>query len=102
MPVARANGININYGVEGTGEPLLMIMGFTAPGSGWGAQIAFFRKQYQTITFDNRGVGKSDKPQGPYSTRMMADDAAGLMDFLKVRKADVMGASMGGMIAQEL
>jgi pimeloyl-ACP methyl ester carboxylesterase len=102
MPLARLNGININYQVEGQGEPLVMIMGFTANRSGWMPQTPFFKKYYRVITFDNRGVGKSDKPPGPYSTRMMADDTAGLMDFLRIEKAHIMGISMGGMIAQEL
>lgn len=102
MPLAKLKSININYKVEGQGEPLLMIMGFTATRSGWAAQASFFKKYYQTVTFDNRGVGKSNKPLGPYSIKMMADDAVELMDFLKIQKAHVMGASMGGMIAQEL
>lgn len=102
MPLARLNGVNINYKVEGQGEPLMMIMGFSARRSGWMRQIPFFKKYYRVITFDNRGVGKSDKPPGPYSTRMMADDTLRLMDFLGIEKAHIMGASMGGMIAQEL
>ncbi len=102
MPVAALDGIRINYKVEGQGEPLVMIMGFSAGRSGWVAQIAFFKKYYRVVTFDNRGVGKSDKPAGPYSIRMMADDTIKLMDFLGIKQAHIMGTSMGGMIAQEL
>src|SRR5512136_1643850 len=102
MPLARLNGINVNYRVEGQGEPLVMIMGFTAGRVGWMPQIPFFRKYYRVITFDNRGAGKSDKPPGPNSTRMMADDTVKLMDVLGIEKAHIMGLSMGGMIAQEL
>ena len=102
MPLAKLNGININYQVQGQGEPLMMIMGFTANRNGWMPQIPFFKKYYRVITFDNRGVGKSDKPPGPYSTKMMADDTVRLMDLLGIEKAHIMGVSMGGMIAQEL
>jgi pimeloyl-ACP methyl ester carboxylesterase len=102
MPLASLNGININYQVEGQGEPLVMIMGFTAGRIGWMPQIRFFKKYYRVITFDNRGTGKSDKPPGPYSTNMMADDTVKLMDLLGIEKAHIMGLSMGGMIAQEL
>jgi pimeloyl-ACP methyl ester carboxylesterase len=102
MPVATANGIKINYQVEGNGEPLVMIMGFSSPRRGWASQIPFFKKHFKVVTFDNRGVGKSDKPEGPYSTRMMADDTVKLMDYLDIKKARIMSASMGGMIAQEL
>ena len=102
MPLASLNGIHINYQVEGDGEPLVMIMGFTASRIGWMPQRPFFRKYFRIITFDNRGVGKSDKPPGPYSARMMADDTVKLMDVLGIEKAHIMGLSMGGMIAQEL
>ena len=102
MPLTKLNGININYKVEGQGEPLVMIMGFAANQSSWIPQVPFFKKYYRVITFDNRGVGKSDKPRGPYSTKMMADDTVRLMDLLGIEKAYIMGASMGGMIAQEL
>jgi pimeloyl-ACP methyl ester carboxylesterase len=88
--------------MEGQGEPLMMIMGFTASRIGWLPQRWFFRKYYRVITFDNRGAGKSDKPPCPYSTRMMADDTVKLMDILGIEKAHIMGLSMGGMIAQEL
>jgi len=102
MPLARLNGININYQVDGQGEPLVMVMGFTASRSGWMPQIPFFKQYYRVITFDNRGAGKSDKPPGPYSTKMMANDTVRLMDLLGIEKGHIMGVSMGGMIAQEL
>ncbi|MFU8796915.1 MAG: alpha/beta fold hydrolase [Dehalococcoidia bacterium] len=102
MPLARLNGIRIHYHVDGQGDPLVMIMGFSAGRIGWAPQVPFFRNHYRVVTFDNRGTGKSDKPPGPYSTRMMADDTVRLMDFLGIEKAHVMGLSMGGMIAQEL
>jgi len=102
MSIATVNGIKLNYKVEGHGEPLVMIMGFSANRSGWRSQIPFFRRHFKIVTYDNRGVGKSDKPEGPYSTRMMADDAVKLMDHLEIERAHIVGASMGGMIAQEL
>jgi pimeloyl-ACP methyl ester carboxylesterase len=102
MPVTIVNGVRINFKVEGRGEPLVMIAGFSASRSSWAPQILFFKKHYQVITFDNRGAGKSDKPDGPYSTMMMADDTVKLMDHLGITKANIMGISMGGMIAQEV
>jgi len=102
MPIAKLEDININYKIEGSGEPLVMIMGFSSNMDGWYYQKSFFSKLFRVVTIDNRGVGASDKPKGPYTTRMMADDTVHLMDQLGIEKAHIMGASMGGMIAQEL
>jgi pimeloyl-ACP methyl ester carboxylesterase len=102
MPVAKINGVNIDYTIKGQGEPLVMIMGMGAGQKGWMFQTEFFKKYFQVITFDNRGAGNSDKPAGPYSTRQMADETIGLMDYLKIDKAHLLGISLGGMIAQEL
>jgi pimeloyl-ACP methyl ester carboxylesterase len=102
MPFATVNGIKLNYKVEGSGEPLVMIMGLGGNRSAWSSQIPFFKKHFRIVTFDNRGVGKSDKPEGPYSIRMMADDTVKLMEHLEIEKARILGVSMGGMIAQEL
>jgi pimeloyl-ACP methyl ester carboxylesterase len=102
MPVARVNGINLDYFVIGQGTPLVMIMGMGFGRKGWRFQTDFFRRYFQVITFDNRGAGNSDKPDGPYSIRMMAEDTIGLMDYLHIEKAHILGISLGGMIAQEL
>lgn len=102
MPLANVNGININYAVEGHGKPLVMIMGFGVDQSCWRRQVPTFKKQYNVITFDNRGTGKSDKPDGSYSPRLMAEDTIQLLDFLKIEKAHIIGVSMGGLIAQEI
>jgi pimeloyl-ACP methyl ester carboxylesterase len=102
LPKASINGININYKIEGNGEPLVMIMGIASTRRAWLFQTPVFKKHFRVITFDNRGCGESDKPSEPYSIRSMADDTAGLMDFLGIEKAHILGASMGGMIAQEM
>jgi len=102
MPKAKVNGININYRVQGNGEPLVLIMGYSGDRNGWIFQTPVFKKHYRVITFDNRGIGKTDKPWGAYSTKMMADDTIGLMDHLSIKKAHILGISMGGMIAQAL
>jgi 3-oxoadipate enol-lactonase len=102
MPMANVNGININYKIEGIGEPLIMIIGLGSDQSNWRLQTTDFKNHYQTITFDNRGAGKSDRPPGPYTIKMMADDTIGLIDHLGIDKAHILGVSMGGMIAQEL
>jgi pimeloyl-ACP methyl ester carboxylesterase len=102
MPRANINGIKIDYRIEGKGDPLVMIAGFISAKNSWSFQTRLLKKYYRTITFDNRGSGKSDKPTGPYTIRMMADDTIGLMDHLDIEKAHFLGLSMGGMIAQEL
>ena len=90
------------YQDVGDGEPLVLIMGFGGDTTAWALQMADFPARHRVIAFDNRGVGRSDAPDHPYTTRMMAGDALGLMDALGVDRAHVLGVSKGGMIAQEL
>ena len=102
MPKAKVNEVNIDYAVHGQGEPLVLIQGLGGSRSGWIFQTRAFGKYYRVITFDNRGVGKSDKPSGSYTVRTMADDTIALLDYLGVDKTHVLGISLGGMIAQEI
>ena len=102
MSIAKVGSLDVYYEEHGSGEPLLLIMGLAADSIAWMFQIPDFSQHYRTIAFDNRGVGRSSKPVGPYTIHEMADDAAGLLDVLDVRRAHVVGVSMGGMIAQEL
>ncbi len=102
MPEASVNGINLSYNVKGNGPPLVLIIGFASARNLWYSAVSAFSKSHRVITFDNRGFGKSEKPPGPYTTRMLADDTLGLMDHLGIKKAHVLGGSLGGMVAQEI
>src|SRR5581483_8222416 len=101
MPRIKANDIELYHEIHGTGEPLLLVMGFGASSAAWRPELVeSLARSFQVITFDNRGTGQSDKPDELYSLAMMADDAAGLLDALGISSAHVFGVSMGGMIAQ--
>jgi pimeloyl-ACP methyl ester carboxylesterase len=102
MPVAQVNGIKVNYQVTGQGYPMVLIMGLGAALNAWKIQVDYFKRYFRVIVFDNRGVGKSDKPEGIYIPRVMAEDTAGLMEYLGIDKAHILGFSMGGAIAQEI
>lgn len=100
MPTMKIGDINIYHEIHGEGEPLVLIMGLGADSSRWFRIVPIFSKEYRVITFDNRGVGESSKPDIPYTMEMMADDTAGLLDAIGIDTAHVFGVSMGGMIAQ--
>jgi pimeloyl-ACP methyl ester carboxylesterase len=102
MPHLRVGDISMYYVEAGAGESVLLIMGFGGDHLAWGLQMPAFAERYRTIAYDNRGVGQSSTPDVPYTTAMMADDAAGLLDALGIESAHVVSVSMGGMIAQEL
>ncbi|GAA4441324.1 alpha/beta hydrolase [Pontibacter saemangeumensis] len=102
MPYIDTNGIKLYYEERGSGDPLLLIMGITAPGSVWEQHAAYWEKDFRCILADNRGVGRSGKPAAPYTTAQMADDYAGLLDALHIQQARVVGCSMGSIIAQQL
>lgn len=102
MSYAMNAGAKIYWNEQGEGDPVLLIMGLGWASDMWYRTTAELSRRYRTISFDNRGVGRSDFPPGPYSIATMADDAAAVLDAAGVESAHVFGHSMGGMIAQEL
>lgn len=102
MPYANVNGVRLRYEEEGDGPPLLLISGLGANRLGWVPIVTLLRDTFRCITFDNRGVGESDVPPGPYSIDLLADDAAALIGELGVGPVEAVGWSMGGSILQSL
>jgi pimeloyl-ACP methyl ester carboxylesterase len=102
MPTVQVNGINMYYEIHGRGDPLLVIAGLATDLTQLEAMVLSLSKEHKAITFDNQGVGLTDKPDAPYSIDMMADDAAGLLDAIGITKVDVLGISLGGRIALSL
>ena len=102
MPIAKTENVNIYYEIIGQGEPLVMIRGISSNVDHWYEQVPVLSKKYQLLVFDNRAIARSSDPGGSFSTRDMAADTAGLMEAVGIKKAHVLGYSMGGMIAQEI
>jgi 3-oxoadipate enol-lactonase len=102
MPTIQANGQTLYYEVHGEGEPLLLVMGLAADTLAWAMQVPAFSARYRTITFDNRDVGQSSMAAGPYEITDMAQDTLALADALELESFHLVGASMGGAIAQEV
>ena len=101
MPFATNNGVRIYWEEAGSGPPLLLIMGLGYSHEMWHRTTPLVSKHFRTILLDNRGVGQSDVPPGPYPIATMAADTAAVLDAAGVESADIYGISMGGMIAQE-
>jgi 3-oxoadipate enol-lactonase len=100
--LVASDGVDIHYEVFGRpdGEPLLMIQGLGTDSRGWAFQRLAFGRRFRCYAIDNRGVGRSGRPPGPYSLFQMADDAVRILDAEGIDAAHVIGASMGGAIAQ--
>ena len=101
--IEAADGARIHYRVSGRadGEPLVLIMGLGWDMTGWQLLMPHLR-DYRVLRLDNRGTGRSDKPDRPYSIRQMALDVVRCMNVAGIESAHVYGVSLGSMIAQEL
>ncbi|HEY5730663.1 MAG TPA: alpha/beta hydrolase, partial [Anaerolineales bacterium] len=102
MPKLHANNIDLYYETAGQGPPILFIHGLGSSARDWEKQIPIFSKQYQAVSLDLRGHGISQKPPGPYSMSLFANDIAGLIEALGIAPVHVVGISLGGMIAFQL
>jgi pimeloyl-ACP methyl ester carboxylesterase len=94
--------VRLAFDVEGEGPPLLLVHGLGYCRAGWGPAAALLRERFRVIRFDNRGVGDSDAPRGPYSVGAMTGDALAVLDAAGVARANVLGVSLGGLVAQTL
>ena len=102
--MARINigALSLNLEERGSGPAFIFIPGLVGLLDAWSFQMAEFSKRYRCISFDHRGAGDSDKPEGPYSTQLLAADVIALMDTLAIDKAHVAGTSTGGCVLQNL
>ena len=95
MPKVKANGITMNYEQQGTGEPLVLIPYLAADNACYAFQVGDYAKHFTCISVDPRGAGETDKPAGPYSMELFADDVAAFMQAIGVERAHVSGLSLG-------
>ena len=102
MPKAHVNDIDLYFEVHGEGIPLVLLSGLGYSMWQWHLMVPYLEKHFQVILLDNRGVGGSDKPAGPYTASLLAKDTVGLLDALNIDKAIIMGHSMGGFVAQAM
>ncbi len=99
---APVNGIKIWYAVYGHGQPVILLHGGLANSNYWGNQVPALAKHYQVIVMDSRGHGRSTRNEQPYGYDLMASDVVGLMDFLKIQKAAIVGWSDGAILGLDI
>jgi pimeloyl-ACP methyl ester carboxylesterase len=102
MAKAKVNDFEMTYSIHGSGDPVILIGGYTMVKESWGLQVPELAKRFSVITFDNRGVGETTIPSSSFTIADMAADTVGLMDALGIHSPHVFGVSMGGLIAQIL
>jgi 3-oxoadipate enol-lactonase len=100
--VADSDGVWIAWRSHGEGQPVLMIMGFMGSSRAWFRLLPHVAAGHRAIVFDNRGTGESDRPAGLWSIHDLVGDAVAVLDAAGEESAHVIGASMGGMVAQQL
>lgn len=102
MPTVKLGDVNVFYEIEGQGPPLLLIAGLGADSRAWATVKPHLTAHFTCVTFDNRGVGRSEVPPGPYTIDQMGDDAAALIRALDLAPVAVVGWSLGGSVLQAL
>ncbi|OGT44856.1 MAG: hypothetical protein A3E82_06240 [Gammaproteobacteria bacterium RIFCSPHIGHO2_12_FULL_38_11] len=102
MPIKTINNIPIYYEQHGQGDDLVLIGGMTSDHQVWKSALRLLTPHFRVLIFDNRGAGQSGSPDYPYTMEMMATDTLQLMDALAIKRAHIIGHSMGGAIAQQI
>ena len=102
MFVTAPDGARLHVVDQGKGDPVLWIQGMNAPAAAWAVQLTHFGQTHRGIAPDTRGVGLSDAPPGPYTTRQLAQDVIAILDAMSIERTHVVGLSLGGAVAQEL
>ena len=102
MPLITVRDIEVYYEIHGRGDPLLLIHGLGSSCRDWELQVPRFSRDFQVITVDLRGHGRSSKPPGPYSIPMFGEDTARVLESLQLSPVHVVGISLGGMVAFQL
>ena len=95
MPTVQANGIEINYEVQGEGEPMVLIPYLAADQACYAFQVADYAKHFTCFSVDLRGAGLCSKPEGVYTTELLADDVAAFMQAAGIGRAHIFGVSLG-------
>jgi pimeloyl-ACP methyl ester carboxylesterase len=99
---ALSGDVRIAYELRGDGPPLLLIHGLGYDHHGWGPLPPLLDRDFRLVLVDNRGVGESDAPEGPYTIAGLAADAVAVVDAAGIERTHVVGVSLGGFVAQEL
>jgi pimeloyl-ACP methyl ester carboxylesterase len=102
MPQIEVDGLTINYEVQGEGDPLLLIPYLSADHACYAFQLPAYTEHFSCIAIDLPGTGESDKPAGPYSTEVYADQVAAFLDAIEVGQAHVAGVSLGAAVGMHL
>ena len=100
--IADSQGVKIAYEIRGDGEPLALVHGLAYDRNGWGRFPDLLAQRFRVVLIDNRGVGESDEPEGPYAVAQMAADVVAVLDDAGIERTNLFGVSLGGYIAQEL
>jgi 3-oxoadipate enol-lactonase len=99
--IETRQGVSIHAELEGDGPPIVWVAGLGDDCSSWARQVADFRDEHLCVTFDNRGIGRSSVPPGPYTITAMAEDAHDVVAGLGTGPVVAVGSSMGGAICQQ-
>ena len=103
MPFVNSGGVEIYYNLKGSGTPILLCNGWGGSSDSWSTEmVKLLAEKHSVILVDNRGTGRSGKPDEPYTMEQMSGDSAKVLEEVELGAAHVLGFSMGGYIAQAL